>query len=483
MIQIFDLKPLLERTISRVHLPKMKFLIIFCSLLLSSACQTVESSPNETTLTETTSQEAEVVSEAADSEESIEPVTLRLSVALTPQELATFEAALTAVDDAHDAWDVELELIPQQSVAEKINTQLAAGELPDVFRAQGLTVQQWIRQGAFLQLDSLLAESELTSDQFFPGPLAQFVWNDSIWGLPDTAAPEVVFYNKDMFDEAGLDYPTDDWTFEDMREAAILLTLDANGRNPTDPDFDPETIQQWGWNGGLTYFWQRHMVRGFGGDFCANEDCTEMRFTDPETVTAVDWWASLTNSEHAALYDPYGGSQTGVPGDPFISGKAAMGFNGFFAVGQLNDAGNINYGIVQPFKGYDDKRYTPLSTNGYVISANTEHPEAAWELVQALLANEFLAETWGKPGHSVPARIAAADSVINPEFGLENQEAIVAAMSYGEVFKPYTASAFAAYGQTADLFVQIMKGELSAADGLAQIEIAANEALAADRSE
>ena len=69
--------------------------------------------------------------------------------------------------------------------------------------------------------------------------------------------------------------------------ASELLTLDSSGRNATAHDFDPDSIVQWGWNGGLTFFWQRHLVRGFGGDFCVNVDCTQMRFTDPATIEAV----------------------------------------------------------------------------------------------------------------------------------------------------------------------------------------------------
>ena len=54
-------------------------------------------------------------------------------------------------------------------------------------------------------------------------------------------------------------------------------------------------------------------------------------------------------------------------------------------------------------------------------------------------------------------------------------------MDYGEVFKPYTSSAFEVYGKTADLFVKAMKGELSVQEALTQIEATANEILARDR--
>jgi multiple sugar transport system substrate-binding protein len=410
-------------------------------------------------------------------------IELRLAVALTPQELASFQPALEALDAAHPEWSVVLEVIPQQNVIEKLNTQLAANDLPDVIRVQGIQVQQWIRQNAFLDLAPYIQQNQVDLADFFPGPLDQFRWQEQLWGLPDTAAPEVVFYNKTMFNAAGLAYPTDEWTYDDMRQAALQLTLDDQGRNATDPAFTPETIVQWGWNGGLTYFWQRHLVRGWGGDFCANADCTLMNFTKPETVAAVEWWVSLVQDDHATLYAPYDGSQTGVPGDPFISGQAAMGYNGFFAVGQLNSMGSIDYDVVQPLQGADGQRYTPLSTNGYVIAATSAQPEAAWALTQALLEPAFLEAVWGKPGHAVPARRTAAASVIAPARAPANQQAIVAAMEYGEVFKPYTVGAFAAYGQTVELFTQANKGEMAVPEALQAIETAANAALADDRNE
>jgi multiple sugar transport system substrate-binding protein len=410
-----------------------------------------------------------------------EPVQIRLEVSLTPPELATFQPAIQALDDAHPEWDIILETTPQASFVEKINTQLAANDLPDIVRIQGLFSHTWIRQGAFYDLSDYIKESDFDLTDFFNGPLEQFQWQGKMWGIPDTAAPDLLFYNIDMFDTAIASYPTDEWTFEDMQNAAVLLTLDENGRNPKEDGFDPNSIKQWGWNGGISNYWQRHLVRPFGGDFCSNEDCTLMNFTSPPTLDAVEWWVSLVNQFYAAPYDPYSGSQTGTPGDPFISGNAAMGYNGFFAVGQLNEAGHLNYDIVQPLVGLDGSRYTPISTNGYVISNNSENKEAAWALVQALLESEFLAKTWGSPGHSVPARRSAAGSIINPDRPPENQAAIVSAMEYGEVYKPYTSSAFEVYGKTSDLFMKTMKGEISVQAGMQEIESIANETLERDR--
>jgi ABC-type glycerol-3-phosphate transport system substrate-binding protein len=171
-----------------------------------------------------------------------------------------------------------------------------------------------------------------------------------------------------------------------------------------------------------------------------------------------------------------------VPGDPFLAGKAAMGSNGTFAIGQLNAAATIDYDIVPPLLGVDGKRHTPLSTNGYVVSSHTKHPDQAWALLQALVAPEFLSSTWGAPGHAVPARRSVASSVVDASHAPANQAAILAAMEVGEVFRPYTAGARAAYDRTVGLFTKMNTGALAIPDALGQIEAAANDALAADRS-
>lgn len=408
-------------------------------------------------------------------------VPLRLQVSVTAEELADFRPQVEEIDAAHPEFTVSLEQVPFGSEVEKVTTQLAANELPDVLRLQGLNVQQWIRRGAFADISERSREDSVDLEDFYPGPLDQFRHADVLWGLPDVATPEIVFYNKQMFEAAGVPVPDDSWTYDDMRAAALRLTLDGAGRNATDPDFDPATISQWGWNAGISYFWQNEMVSARGGNWCANDDCSLMSFTDEASNAAMDWWVSLVRDDHAALYDPYGGSQTGVPGDPFLAGKAAMGSNGSFAIGQLNAAGNIDYDIAPPLIGTDGKRHTPLSTNGFVMSAASAHPNEAWTLIKELTSAGFLEETWAKPGHGVPARRSVASSVVNLSHPPANQQAIVTAMETGVVFAPSTAHAFDAYNATIDLFTGLNTGEVELATGLEQIETTANEVLAPDR--
>jgi multiple sugar transport system substrate-binding protein len=278
-----------------------------------------------------------------------------------------------------------------------------------------------------------------------------------------------------MFDTAGLDYPTSDWSFEDMRTNAIQLTLDNNGNKPVDADFDPENIVQWGWNVSISHLWQNHYVQAHGSNWCLNELCTQMDFVSSQA--AVQWWVDLVVADHAAPYDAYSGAQTGIPGDPFVNGFAAMGFNGTFAIGQLNSSGMINYGITEPFLASDDERYTPISVTGYMISNESDYPDEAWELIEILLTDEFLANTWGQPGHGIPALRTASNSAINPQQPPDNQEIIVQALEYAAPFRPYGLDSFQAFGASTDLFVGMTSGEVAVEEALTTIEQRVNEIL------
>jgi multiple sugar transport system substrate-binding protein len=407
---------------------------------------------------------------------------LRLAVSLTPQEMETFEAQLDGIREAHPEWEILLETTPQAGLIERITTQLASGTLPDVVRLPGLNAQQWIRRDAFLDLTGRIEESGLDLGDFYPSPLEQFRWQSSLYGLPDTGSPSLVFYNMDLFDAAGVEYPDRSWTFEDMREAAIRLTLDGEGRSPRDPDFDPGDIQQWGWKGGITFYWQRDLLSSHGGEPCLNPDCTLMTFTSPELLQAVEWWATLVSEDHAAPYDPFSGAQTGIPGDPLLSGRTAMGTGSYFLIGQLREAGSIRYGITVPLLNTQGDRLSSLSSNGFLISARTDHPDEAWALVLALMEPEFLRDTWGRPGHSIPALRSVAATGLDPSLTAEERDVILETMEYSEVFRPYTASAFEVYARTSELFVQAMRRDLPAQEAMRQVEAIANQILRNDRA-
>jgi multiple sugar transport system substrate-binding protein len=408
-------------------------------------------------------------SDDSDSSDSDEPVSLRLGVSMTPGELETFEAGLDVILEEHPNWDIQLEQTPQDGIVEKTNTQIASGDLPDVLEVQGLFAQPWIRQGAFASLDDYSEDDDFDVDEFYSAALDQFRWDGQLYGIPNIVAPDLVFLNLDMFEAAGVEPPSDDWTMDDLQSLALQLTLDGEGRNANDPDFDGSNVVQWGLSVTPNNIWSRHYLLPFGADPCGNEDCTDLNFSSPEVQDALAFWADLAQ-QGAAPYDPYSGNQTGIPGESFQAGIAAIGINGFFLVGVLNDTGELNYDVVEFPTGPAGVKASPLSTNGWSIAETSENKDAAWQLIEELTDEEFLAEYWAQPGHGIPARESAADAVLQDDSPPANQEAILDTLDYAEVFKPSAEGAFEVFGRTSDIFVAMMKGDTSIADGTQEVD-------------
>lgn len=404
------------------------------------------------------------------------PVELHVGVSLNAEELQVWLPLFNALDEAHPEWFLVLEQTPQASVNEKMNANAAAGTLPCVQEVQGLFINPFIRQGAFIPLNDLIAQYELPMDDFWPEVMVEWQYQGQSYGIPLVAAPEMLYFNKAMFDAAGMDYPTDAWTFDDLREAAIQLTLDNQGRNPTDPDFDPANIQQWGFNASPSSlsFWAHVYVEPWGGSFCANEDCTQVSMDDPENMEALQFWYDLVVTNHAGLYDPFSGAQTGVPGDPFIAERAALGYDGFFAIGVINATAQFPFGVRQPPEG-PAGRSSALSTRGYAIATNCAYPEEAFKLIQELTGTDFLNQMWTQSGFSVPSRRSAAQTLL--ETDLDGADSVLATMEYAHGFRPNGPGAFEAYNQTLGIAKDVFAGARDLAEGYAEIEETANTIL------
>ena len=163
--------------------------------------------------------------------------------------------------------EIRLENFAWENILEKYQTQAAAGTLPDVFYVHCSWAQQFIRQGMLMPLNSYIESTpEFNMDDMFPVGLTPYRANGTLYGLPYDAGPMALFYNKDMFDEAGLPYPTDDWVLDDLLDNAKKLTKDLNGDGRVD---------QWGISGTLTHETINAPVLASFGARLVNEDETE----------------------------------------------------------------------------------------------------------------------------------------------------------------------------------------------------------------
>lgn len=293
---------------------------------------------------------------------------------------------------------VQLEPVGSGDYYARILTQIAAGDPPDLLQIGDDAVPRFVDAGAFIPLDDYITNGEhpLDTSIYLPGVLEPGRWNGKQYLLPKDFSPLAVYYNKKLFDEAGVPYPQDGWTWQEFLDTAKQLTkTDAAGK-----------VTQWGvqlpgpWTTGFEYW-----VSAAGGKLISEDGSTFTGYMDsPEVQEAVQFYADLYNKEKVAPLpadmNSFGGGNT-----EFENGTAAMRIFGRWPQAGLRQNPNIDLGVVGMPVG--EQRANVLFWGGFGISALSQDKEATWRFLRDYTGKEG-AETW--KDWALPTVKAVADS-------------------------------------------------------------------------
>jgi multiple sugar transport system substrate-binding protein len=316
-------------------------------------------------------------------------------------------------NSTHDTIEIEFLIVPHEEAGTRFLAMVSGGTAPELVGPNGVQTAAeyfdvWADITPFIQ-----AENFDTSD--FYGPAVELnQYPDKNTGLPLGLYPSFIFYNKDLFDAAGLPYPTHDfndssWTMDKLREYAMQLTLDANGNNATSPDFDPTNIVQWGyddsWEGtrGVLAMWGAPNVGR-----PTNADYRTAVANSPEWVYGLNWLSNGIWVDHfipdLAGQEAYGA----VANDPFGSGVIAMFYcyTWFMAEGLVNLP--FEYDIAPLPFNQNGERISRIDADNFTMSIGIENPQAAWEVMKWLTAPEQIVDVCLIYG-CVPARQSVSD--------------------------------------------------------------------------
>lgn len=277
---------------------------------------------------------------------------------------------------------VEVERYDFNNFQEKLTIQAAGADLPDVFYLQDPWVRRWVQEGQLMDLTPFIKrDAELVKpDDFYSIALKLVSWKGGIYGIPEDVSPlGIHLYNVGLFDEAGLSYPSEDWTLEgEFLEACKKLTKDTNGNGEIDQfGYFSESIE------GLVVSpeFEAVYLMPFGGRFL-NDDETECLLTKPESIKALQWWVDLMYKYHvfptpaeAAAYKP-GLSMLG-------SDKVGMSFGYPWADAMLMKYPECKWDVMYAPKG-PAGRFSSVNGSCFAIAKSTEHPEEAWIFLRHL---------------------------------------------------------------------------------------------------
>jgi multiple sugar transport system substrate-binding protein len=326
-------------------------------------------------------------------------------------EIDVYTEASATIDEAWDGVTLEYEPGGSESASyqDVLVTEIEAGTAPDVFWIPGTDIARFAQAGLILNLaDLAAADSDYSADDFYAGPMGFLTTpveegTDAVWGLPRDVSAFAIYYNADLFDEAGLDYPGgEDWTWERFVESAEGIS-----------DLGDEI---YGFGMGAWWASWGYFVNAAGSSFF-NEDYTACGLANEGTVEGLETAASLFESGAAI---PWGTDSE----PPFLAGSVGMFMNGRWATPGTIANADFNWNVAPLPLGPSGEATNWLFWGAYVVNANTEHPEEAWELITRLTSEEIQAQV-ASLGANIPSR--ATDEAIElflgtlPDSDVNNQ--------------------------------------------------------------
>lgn len=290
----------------------------------------------------------------------------------------------------------------------KLLTMMAGHAAPDVFFQRCATYRDFQKRGALLDLTDYFYE-EMSMDEFIPMSQESMLIDGRIYGLSSCNTAAVLFYNQEIFDEAGLPYPPnrveDAWTWDEFVDIARQLTIVEDGR----------TVQYGVYGFKTDWFWADPIMVLSNGGQVLSDDYRALALDSPEAKEALVKVRAL--QEEGIMPTAMALEQTGMnPAQMLQTGRIAMLVDGSWALQELA-AMDFPVGIgVLPIM---EKPVTVGQAHLHSIWSHTKHPEEAWELVKFLSSREYQTDLV-RSGLWLPNRVDMYDEEnlhvwLNPE--------------------------------------------------------------------
>lgn len=286
----------------------------------------------------------------------------------------------------------------------KIQTMLAAKKAPDVFYWDIYAATPLMRKSALLPLNDLMANAGVNPSAFIDAGVSAFTYNGKIYGIVKDFNTLALFYNKKIFDAAGVSYPTNNWTWDDLKATAKAIQAKADVIRKSFPNFKAALCMAPDVARFLPF-----VIQNGGSVF--NADQTKVVINSPEAVKALDFYTSFELKDKTAVRPSEIGA--GWQGEAFGKENAAMVMEGGWMVPFLKDNfPDVTYGAVELPQG-PAGRGNLLFTVAYVIPAYEKHPQAAFSVLQYLTSPMAQMYVLMK-GFALPTRKAMAGFITDP---------------------------------------------------------------------
>ena len=313
-----------------------------------------------------------------------------------PEETAVYQAVTEAFMDANPDIEVELvEIAEKDDHLTRLASSFASQKPPDVFLVNFREYSQFVVRGAVEPIAPLLADRGVDLADYYEPPIEAFTFNDELQCMPQNISSLVVYYNEDLFEDAGVKPPYEGWTWEDFRQTAIDLT----GGDVRGLGLDPQIIRI------APFVWSN------GGDI-VDDLSSPTRFTldTPEAMEALEFLTGLVRDDQVVPTEEELAAQD--PETRFISGKLAMLLSSRRDTPPFREVGGLRFN-VGPLPVAQEPAGI-LHSDAYCVAAGTDI-EAAADFVTFATGSEGQTIT-AFGGRTVPSlqKVANSGAFLDP---------------------------------------------------------------------
>ena len=336
------------------------------------------------------------------------------------------------------------------------------GELPDVFWMHSNVAQQYMENDMLLDLtDRIAASDKIDMNNYYEGIVNLYQSNGKQYAVPKDIDTIALWYNKTIFDEMGVDYPDDTWTWDDFAAAAKKLTNDDHWGYAIAPGNNQEGFY--------------NTIYSMGG-YVISDDKKTSGFDDPNTIKAMEFFTDMIKD--GSCPDLATVSET-APNELLCAGKTAMSINGSWMLAGYRDneyaAANCDVAVLPYYKDPSD-RVSIYNGLGWAAAANGKNTDAAWSLIEYLGSKEAQIKQ-AELGVTMSAYKGTSDAWVNSVdcFDLNGHMKMLDAKL---VFRPYSRVTTVWEDMMTEKLKEAWTGDKATADVCKDIATEMNAALA-----
>lgn len=340
-----------------------------------------------------------------ESSSSEKDVTLTWLVRSDPVVMKWHEKMIEEFEKENKNIKVKLQVIPTEEYDQRVQTMIASGNIPDVWSSNwGIAgFATYHSLGALLDLSPFVKSDPNVTDGIKSELLDLYTVDGKLYGIPMQSIGSFLFYNKELFDKEGVEYPPVDWDDKSWDWDKFIKVASELTENSGDV-----SNQTFGVMNNLSANRQTWL---FGGDFFNEKAYKTGEVGEPEILTnPLNQKAIQANVDLIHKYkvspNPSQVEAVSALGDPFMSGRVAMTFTGGWGLWTYQPA-EFEWGVAA--LPYNEGRKVPLYVDPWNISAKTKYPEEAWKFVKFITDPQGGAKSFMETTSAPPAQIELED--------------------------------------------------------------------------